>query len=419
MRAAIVDVPLIGTSRVVDLDAAERLVGSGAADAVGMTRALIADPELRGQGGGRPRRRGASPCIGCNQGCIGHYHAGVPIGCIVNPRTGRERTLPRAPAPARRRRVLVVGGGPAGVAAALEAARARRRASMLARAPAQLGGQLRARGPRARATASCGERCERWTPDRLLARRRRGPARHRGDGGGRGGRRRRRRSRPGRGPTPAAARRPAPFARPRRAATRSPTRRPSPARCSSPTGAAAGTASTRPRCWPSTGSTSRYACAARVPRRGRSTSTSATSTSAASTSAASPSSTTPRSRPAARSCATCSPAGLPAPRGVGTLVLAQGRVPDDALWAELEAGGRAACAPATCSVRAAPRRRCSRDARRARGRRGGAGRRLTRRRARGLALGSLAAPLGDDEVAAGGSAPPTARRRRSRRPPRR
>ena len=64
-----------------------------------MTRALIADPDLVAQGGGTARPDEIIACIGCNQGCIGHYHAGVPIGCVVNPRTGRERTLPRRAGP--------------------------------------------------------------------------------------------------------------------------------------------------------------------------------------------------------------------------------------------------------------------------------------------------------------------------------
>ena len=89
-----VDVPVIGTTQVVDVRAAEALIAGGGADAVGMTRALIADPDLVAKAAA-----GATDeiiaCIGCNQGCIGHYHAGVPIGCVVNPRTGRERTLPR------------------------------------------------------------------------------------------------------------------------------------------------------------------------------------------------------------------------------------------------------------------------------------------------------------------------------------
>src|ERR687894_261029 len=120
MRAA-VDVPVIGTTRVVELTAAERLLASGAADAVGMTRALIADPDLVAKAAaGRPED--VLACIGCNQACIGHYHAGVPIGCVVNPRTGRERTLPRRVGGSSSLRVAIVGAGPAGVAAAVEAA---------------------------------------------------------------------------------------------------------------------------------------------------------------------------------------------------------------------------------------------------------------------------------------------------------
>jgi 2,4-dienoyl-CoA reductase-like NADH-dependent reductase (Old Yellow Enzyme family) len=146
VRAA-VSVPVIGTTRIVDLAAAERLVDSGAADAVGMTRALIADPELVAKAADG-RARDVLACVGCNQGCIGHYHAGVPIGCLVNPRTGRERTLPRRSGPDRGLRVLVVGAGPAGVAAAVEAAAHGDAVTLVDRA-ADVGGQLRlaARAP--------------------------------------------------------------------------------------------------------------------------------------------------------------------------------------------------------------------------------------------------------------------------------
>jgi 2,4-dienoyl-CoA reductase-like NADH-dependent reductase (Old Yellow Enzyme family) len=143
MRAA-VDVPVIGTTRVVDVGAAERLLQSGAADAVGMTRALIADPDLVAKAAaGHPEDVVA--CIGCNQACIGHYHAGVPIGCVVNPRTGRERTLPERAGPHRRLRVLVVGAGPAGVAAAIEAAEHGDAVTLVDRA-GDIGGQLRLAG---------------------------------------------------------------------------------------------------------------------------------------------------------------------------------------------------------------------------------------------------------------------------------
>jgi 2,4-dienoyl-CoA reductase-like NADH-dependent reductase (Old Yellow Enzyme family) len=143
VRAA-VDVPVIGTTRVVDLSDAERLLQSGAADAVGMTRALIADPDLVAKAAaGHPEDVVA--CIGCNQACIGHYHAGVPIGCLVNPRTGRERTLPDRAGPHRRLQVLVVGAGPAGVAAAVEAAEHGDAVTLVDRAR-DIGGQLRLAG---------------------------------------------------------------------------------------------------------------------------------------------------------------------------------------------------------------------------------------------------------------------------------
>ena len=144
MRAAVGRVPVIGTTRVVDVAAAERLVASGDADAVGMTRALIADPDLVEKA--RHGRTGdVLACIGCNQGCIGHYHAGVPIGCLVNPRTGRERTLPRRVGGARGLTVAVVGAGPAGVAAAVEAAAHGDTVTLFERS-GDIGGQLRLAG---------------------------------------------------------------------------------------------------------------------------------------------------------------------------------------------------------------------------------------------------------------------------------
>src|SRR5215216_827103 len=143
VRAA-VHVPLIATTRVVDIAAAARLVESGAADAVGMTRALIADPELVEKStSGRDEELLA--CIGCNQACIGHYHAGVPIGCLVNPRTGRERTLPRRAGAEHALRVLVVGAGPTGVSAAAEAA-AHGDSVTLVEREGDVGGQLRLAG---------------------------------------------------------------------------------------------------------------------------------------------------------------------------------------------------------------------------------------------------------------------------------
>jgi 2,4-dienoyl-CoA reductase-like NADH-dependent reductase (Old Yellow Enzyme family) len=142
IRAAVPGLTLLATTRVVTLADAQRLIDDGTADLVGMTRALIADPGLVAKStAGRTAE--VIECVGCNQSCIGHYHAGVPIGCAVNARTGRELTLTAARAAAAA--VLVIGGGPAGAAAAIEAAGAGADVTLVERADAT-GGQLRLAG---------------------------------------------------------------------------------------------------------------------------------------------------------------------------------------------------------------------------------------------------------------------------------
>ena len=179
IRAAVPGARLLATTRLVDIDAADALIASGAADLVGMTRALIADPELVAKvRDGRPEA--VIECIGCNQSCIGHYHAGLPIGCAVNPRTGRERRWPGATAPSgaeplagapgggpRPRSVLVAGAGPAGVAAALEA-RSHGAIVTLAESADRIGGQLALAGL-APAHTEMWQRWERSVTARLRA----------------------------------------------------------------------------------------------------------------------------------------------------------------------------------------------------------------------------------------------------------
>ncbi len=168
IRSAVPEATIVAATRVVDLTAAEQIVTAGTADLIGMTRALIADPDLIAKTlRGRPDE--VVECVGCNQSCIGHYHAGVPIGCAVNARTGRERILPprAATKPAGGRRTLVIGGGPAGAAAAIEAARAGDRVTLIEREP-ELGGQLRLAG-RAPAHAELWDRYRRSTLARLRA----------------------------------------------------------------------------------------------------------------------------------------------------------------------------------------------------------------------------------------------------------
>lgn len=131
-------VPLIATSRIVDPAEAGRIVASGAADAVGMTRALISDPDLPAKAR-TGREAEIVRCIAC-QVCIAHYHADEEIRCAINPRTGRELSwLPAAPT-ASPRRVVVVGAGPAGLAAASEALAAGHEVVLLERRP-WVGGQ--------------------------------------------------------------------------------------------------------------------------------------------------------------------------------------------------------------------------------------------------------------------------------------
>jgi 2,4-dienoyl-CoA reductase-like NADH-dependent reductase (Old Yellow Enzyme family)/thioredoxin reductase len=134
-----VGLPLLATSRIVDPLEADRLIGEGRCDAVGMTRALITDPDMP-----RKAREGKFDavvrCIGCNA-CIAHYHAGTPIACAQNPRTGRERKLPPPEPSADPRRIVVVGAGPAGLAAAAEAVAAGHDVVLLEKSR-RIGGQV-------------------------------------------------------------------------------------------------------------------------------------------------------------------------------------------------------------------------------------------------------------------------------------
>lgn len=137
-----VDPPVIVTSRLDTPETAARAVEENGAEVVGMTRALIADPALP-----RKLRDGetddVTPCVACNQGCIGRYQEGLPIRCTVNPVTGRETDHLDLDSAADPREVLVIGGGPAGLVAAATAA-ARGHDVTLAEADDRLGGQVRA-----------------------------------------------------------------------------------------------------------------------------------------------------------------------------------------------------------------------------------------------------------------------------------
>ena len=132
-------IPVFVVGRINQPQEAELVLQKGEADMCGMTRALICDPLMpaKAEAG---RFDDIRACIGCNQACIHHFHRGIGISCIQNPESGRElgfATHPPAPAP---RRIMVIGGGPAGLKAAAVSA-ARGHEVTLFEARAQLGGQ--------------------------------------------------------------------------------------------------------------------------------------------------------------------------------------------------------------------------------------------------------------------------------------
>ncbi len=134
-----VNIPVIATGRINQPQEAEKLIASGEVDMCGMTRALICDP-LMPVKAAKGRSEDIRACIGCNQACIGHFHKGVPISCIQHPETGRELQYGDLPPADPVRRVVVVGGGPAGMKAAAVAS-ARGHVVTLLEAGPQLGGQ--------------------------------------------------------------------------------------------------------------------------------------------------------------------------------------------------------------------------------------------------------------------------------------
>jgi len=137
---AVLDIPVMVAGRINQPQEAEQIIASGRADACAMTRALICDPLLPVKAAAG-RADDIRACIGCNQACIGHFHAGYPISCIQRPETGRELTYGSYPASARARDVMVVGGGPAGLKTAVVAAQRGHRVTVY-EAAHRLGGQV-------------------------------------------------------------------------------------------------------------------------------------------------------------------------------------------------------------------------------------------------------------------------------------
>jgi 2,4-dienoyl-CoA reductase-like NADH-dependent reductase (Old Yellow Enzyme family) len=135
-----IDVPVFVTGRINDPRIAERIIAEGQADVCGMTRALITDPRMPAKAA-EDRVDDIRACIGCNQACIGHMITGYPISCIQYPESGRELEYGERHRAGKRKTVMVVGGGPAGMKAAAVAAERGHDVTLYEAAP-RLGGQV-------------------------------------------------------------------------------------------------------------------------------------------------------------------------------------------------------------------------------------------------------------------------------------
>ncbi len=143
VKRAVRRTPVFTVHRITTPEQAEDILARGEADAVTLVRALIADPEWPAKA-----RAGAAAtirrCTGTNQGCYGNLLQGWPVGCVTNPAVGREEqlghgTLVPAACP---KRIVVVGGGLAGLEAAWVAA-ARGHTVILLEREDTLGGKIR------------------------------------------------------------------------------------------------------------------------------------------------------------------------------------------------------------------------------------------------------------------------------------
>ena len=134
-----VNIPLITSNRINMPDVAEKVLADGCADMVSMARPFLADPELVLKAiENRPDE--INTCIGCNQACLDHTFTLQVSSCIVNPRACHETILNFSPTE-KKKKIAVVGAGPAGLEAATVVAR-RGHEVQLFEAEGQIGGQF-------------------------------------------------------------------------------------------------------------------------------------------------------------------------------------------------------------------------------------------------------------------------------------
>jgi 2,4-dienoyl-CoA reductase (NADPH2) len=134
-----VAVPLITSNRINTPELVEAALARGDADMVSMARPFLADPEFVNKAAAG-RADEINTCIACNQACLDHIFLGKMTSCLVNPRACHETKIVYRPAH-RRKRIAVVGGGPAGLSFAAVAGGRGHRVTLFEKTE-QLGGQL-------------------------------------------------------------------------------------------------------------------------------------------------------------------------------------------------------------------------------------------------------------------------------------
>lgn len=134
-----VGIPLVTTNRINMPDVAERILANGDADMVSMARPLLADPAWVNKAAAN-KAVTINTCIACNQACLDHVFANRKASCLVNPRACNETELKILPTSAKKR-VAVIGAGPAGLAAATTLAERGHAVTLFDRAT-EIGGQF-------------------------------------------------------------------------------------------------------------------------------------------------------------------------------------------------------------------------------------------------------------------------------------
>ncbi|MGX9351894.1 FAD-dependent oxidoreductase [Shimia sp. W99] len=134
-----VRIPVITSNRINMPDVAEEVLAEGCADMVSMARPFLADADFVAKAA-TGKADQIAPCIGCNQACLDHTFSGKLTSCLVNPRACHETELAIAPADTKKK-IAVVGAGPAGLSSAITASQRGHDVTLFDRAD-KLGGQL-------------------------------------------------------------------------------------------------------------------------------------------------------------------------------------------------------------------------------------------------------------------------------------